>query len=137
MKELKSKKNNNKILHIVLKSKDIKDNRLDLISPDNFLQSAALKFDKGKKFEAHRHLWKENNIDKSIAQESWVVIKGKIKVLYFDEDETFLQDEILEAGDITITLEGGHAYEILEDDTLVYEFKTGPYEGQIKDKVYF
>ena len=29
---------------------------------------------------------------------------------------------------------GGHTYEILESDTLVYEYKTGPYEGQKLDK---
>jgi hypothetical protein len=27
-------------------------------------------------------------------------------------------------------LYGGHTYQILEDDTIVYEYKTGPYEGQ-------
>jgi hypothetical protein len=33
-----------------------------------------------------------------------------------------------------ITLEGAHTYTILENDTLVYEYKTGPYEGQELDK---
>ena len=35
---------------------------------------------------------------------------------------------------MSFTLQGGHNYLILEDDTLVYEFKTGPYEGQEFDK---
>ena len=35
-----------------------------------------------------------------------------------------------------MTFEGGHNYEILEENTLVYEFKTGPYEGIDKDKVF-
>ena len=39
-------------------------------------------------------------------------------------------------GDASFTLEGGHTYEILEDDTLVYEYKTGPYEGQKLDKTF-
>ena len=30
--------------------------------------------------------------------------------------------------------DGGHTYEILVDDTVVYEYKTGPYMGQAKDK---
>jgi hypothetical protein len=45
-----------------------------------------------------------------------------------------LTTEILHVGDASFTLEGGHNYEILEDNTLVYEYKTGPYEGQEMDK---
>ena len=45
-------------------------------------------------------------------------------------------EPILEQGDASFTLEGGHNYQILEDNTLVYEYKTGPYEGQKLDKVF-
>jgi len=43
---------------------------------------------------------------------------------------------VLKAGDASFTLGGGHNYLILEDDTIVYEYKTGPYEGQKNDKVF-
>ena len=36
-------------------------------------------------------------------------------------------------GDCTIL--GGHNYTSLTENTLVYEFKTGPYDGQSKDKI--
>jgi len=42
----------------------------------------------------------------------------------------------LRPGDASFTLYGGHTYEILEDDTIVYEYKTGPYEGQKLDKTF-
>ena len=42
---------------------------------------------------------------------------------------------MLETGDVSITLYGGHTYTILED-ALVYEFKTGPYTGQENDKIF-
>jgi hypothetical protein len=35
-----------------------------------------------------------------------------------------------------MTFEGGHTYEALEDDTVVYEYKTGPYQGQESDKIF-
>jgi len=35
-----------------------------------------------------------------------------------------------------MTFFGGHNYLIMQDDTLVYEFKTGPYTGQQNDKVF-
>ena len=62
------------------------------------------------------------------------MIKGKIKVDYYDLDDQLLESFILSEGDCTITLYGGHNYTSLADDTLVYEFKTGPYIGQSNDK---
>mgnify|MGYP001207209045 CR=1 FL=1 len=49
-------------------------------------------------------------------------------------DNKILAEPVLEKGDCSVTLEGGHTYTILEDKTLVYEFKTGPYRGQKLDK---
>tara|TARA_R110000850_G_scaffold180956_1_gene306445 strand:- start:231 stop:464 length:234 start_codon:yes stop_codon:yes gene_type:complete len=71
-----------------------------------------------------------------IAQESWVVIKGSVEVSFFDTDGDFLEKHVLNSGDSSFTLEGGHTYLILEDDTLVYEYKTGPYLGQNNDKAF-
>jgi len=36
-----------------------------------------------------------------------------------------------------MTFEGGHTYEILEENTSIYEFKTGPYNGRENDKQFF
>ena len=82
------------------------------------------------------NFFKDAPTDKVIAQESWVVIKGKVKCIFYDINHEILCTPILEAGDCSITLEGGHTYEILEDDTVVYEYKTGPYEGQELDKTF-
>ena len=56
--------------------------------------------------------------------------------LYYDLDRTMLCEKILQPGDCSITLHGGHNYLCLEDDTVIYEFKTGPYNGRDKDKEY-
>ena len=71
-----------------------------------------------------------------IAQESWVVISGKVKVTYYDLDLSIVDEDILSPGDVSITLEGGHNYLFLED-SVVYEYKTGPYTGIENDKVQF
>ena len=47
-----------------------------------------------------------------------------------------IAEPVLKPGDASFTLEGAHTYTILEDDTLVYEYKTGPYEGQAMDKTF-
>ena len=43
-------------------------------------------------------------------------------------------DEKFDKNDLSMTFRGGHNYEILENDTIVYEFKTGPYLGIEFDK---
>jgi hypothetical protein len=65
-----------------------------------------------------------------------VVIRGSVKCIFYDLDNTIIAEPILKAGDASFTLYGGHTYLILEDDTIVYEYKTGPYEGQKLDKTF-
>ena len=133
MKNYYSKIEKNKLLHVVHKI-DHALGRLDIIPPENFIQCAFLKMDKGKTFKPHRHIKKERTYKEQIAQESWVVIKGSVKCVLYDLDDTVLATPILSPGDASFTLEGGHTYEILEEGTIVYEYKTGPYEGQKLDK---
>ena len=131
-----SKIKKNKLLHKIIK-KSLFDEavRFDVIEDDNFLQLAVLKMDEGKTFSPHKHIYKDFN-GKIIAQESWVVIRGSVKVIYYDLDDSIVHEGVIEQGDCSITLSGGHNYEVLEDNTQVYEFKTGPYKGQKYDKVF-
>ena len=122
-----------KLLHLINRLSDITD-RSNLIPGENFIQCASLKMQNGHTFPAHKHIVKDRHHFKQIAQESWVVIKGRVKCIFYDIDDTVIATPILEAGDASFTLYGGHTYEILEDDTVVYEYKTGPYEGQELDK---
>ena len=50
-------------------------------------------------------------------------------------DDTILATTILKKGDASFTLYGGHTFKVLQEDTIIYEYKTGPYEGQQLDKV--
>ena len=122
-----------KLLHVINRVSDITD-RSDIIPEDNFIQCATLKMEKGKTFPPHKHITKDRHYTNQIAQESWVVIKGKVKCKLYDIDDTLIAEPILEPGDASFTLYGGHTYEILGEDTIVYEYKTGPYEGQELDK---
>jgi len=137
MNKIYSKIESDKLLHLVHKLEDSSGNRRDLIDPNNFLQCSFLRLENNKTFVPHVHIEKERHYEKQIAQESWVVIKGKVQLFFYDIDGTLLRDDlILNAGDASFTLYGGHTYKILEEDTIVYEYKTGPYEGQELDKVF-
>ena len=130
-----SKVNPGVLLHVINRLSDIQG-RKDIIPEENFIQCATLKLKKDKTFPPHKHITKNRTYENQIAQESWVVIKGKVKCIFYDIDDTIIATPILNAGDASFTLVGGHTYEILEDDTVVYEYKTGPYEGQKYDKVF-
>tara|TARA_Y100001937_G_scaffold17700_1_gene24439 strand:+ start:300 stop:713 length:414 start_codon:yes stop_codon:yes gene_type:complete len=134
MIDIKSKVEDGKVLHCIHRGFDTKNERSELVSAENFIQCARLLMHKGRTFKPHRHIWKAPNYDKVIAQESWVVIKGSVKAIFYDLDGEYLESHVLYPGDCSFTLEGGHTYEILENSTMVYEFKTGPYEGQERDK---
>lgn len=132
MEKIYSKLEPNTLLHIVYRFDEFEERKN--ISPDEqFLQLAALKMKKGTTFRPHKHIFK-SGVDQVIAQESWVVLKGKVKVIMYDLDDSIIHTPILNVGDCSITFKGGHNYEILEDDTIVYEYKTGPYQGQKLDK---
>ena len=135
MLEIYSKIKPDVLLHIVVKKEDMKPGRTNVVSEENFIQCALLNMYKGKTFKAHKHIWKYRESD-IIAQESWIVIEGKVKCTFYDLDDKIIDEPILEKGDASFTLQGGHTYTILENNTLVYEYKTGPYEGQKFDKVF-
>tara|TARA_R110002020_G_scaffold99756_5_gene236477 strand:- start:889 stop:1308 length:420 start_codon:yes stop_codon:yes gene_type:complete len=122
-------------LHMVCHPSAATTQRTDIVGDEEYLQLAILNFDKGRTFTPHKHIEKQVPLT-AIAQESWVVIRGKVKAYFYDLDDNLLCTEELNAGDVSITLYGGHNYEILEDDTLVLEYKTGPYYGQKLDKVF-
>ena len=135
MENIYSKINPDKLLHIVVRKEDITEGRQDIVPEKNFIQCSILNMPKDKTFRPHKHIFKERTRN-VIAQESWIVVQGRVQCIFYDTDDTIIATPVLEQGDASFTLEGGHNYYILEDNTLVYEYKTGPYEGQALDKTF-
>ena len=122
------------LLHIISRKNDINVQRENLSPDKEFLQLSRLKLGKGVTFKPHKHIKLVRSTD--ITQESWIVIQGVVKAMLYDLDDTLIQEVILKQGDCSITFRGGHTYEALEEDTIAYEYKTGPYFGQEKDKAF-
>ena len=127
---------NNQLLHQIVRLSDIVPGRINLSDDEQYIQCAALNLPKGTTFKPHKHNINSRHDDQYIPQESWCVIKGKVQCIFYDIDDTIIAQPILSAGDSSFTFAGGHNYLILEDDTFVYEYKTGPYPGQIIDKTF-
>jgi len=133
MKKFYSQIKKNVLLHVINYKDDIVK-RTNIAPENEFLQLATLKLQKGDTFKAHKHLWKEIKYNNVIAQESWIIISGSVKVFLYDLDDKLISEEIISQGDCSMTFQGGHNYLSLDNNTIVYEYKTGPYMGIDKDK---
>jgi mannose-6-phosphate isomerase-like protein (cupin superfamily) len=63
------------------------------------------------------------------------VKSGKVRVDFYDDDQTYLDSRILETGDVLLLAYGGHGFEMLEPTEMI-EVKQGPYAGE-QDKTRF
>lgn len=122
-----------KLLHVIIQREDFKPGRTDISAPYEFLQCALLSMEKGKTFRPHEHVWKVGR-EEVITQESWMIVSGKVRAIFYDTDYSIIAAHELSAGEASITYYGGHNYEILEENTNVLEYKTGPYLGPQNDK---
>ena len=89
MKQIFSKIDVDKLLHIINRCDEIVE-RTNVAPENQFLQLATLRLEKGVKFRHHQHIWKPSPTENIIAQESWVVIQGSVKVYMYDIDGTLL-----------------------------------------------
>ena len=135
MKKIYSKNNKKKLLHIIF-NKTNKKKRINISPVNEFLQACYIPLKKNEHVKKHKHFWKINKKKRRIVQEAWLIFSGKVKVYFYDLDEKLLLTQILNSGDFSITFAGAHKIISLSDNTKIYEFKTGPYEGQKKDLIY-
>ena len=61
--------------------------------------------------------------------------KGKLRVDFYDDNQTYIKSHILESGDVILLATGGHGFEVLEEVEMI-EVKQGPYAGEL-DKTRF
>lgn len=125
-----------KLLHTIFKAENLEQNFegfKDIAPHTENLQILFIRQNKGKKYIPHYHI--ENIRKINITNESWIILKGKVKVFLYDIDNTILHEDILCAGDCSITYCGAHNYEILEDDSRIIEAKNGPFLGVERDRV--
>lgn len=120
------------VLATVLRLDEINNTRTDISNDDEIIQVCARNFQEKIKIKAHSH----NQIERKISgtQEVWILLSGKIKFEIFDIDNLLISSGILFSGDSITLFRGGHSLEVLEENTIFYEIKNGPYLGINKDK---
>lgn len=100
--------------------------------PGHVLQTSAKRLPVGKEFRPHSHIQTTERHTHG-TQEAWVVVSGLIEVTLYDLDDSVLDTILLDRGDCVVLYRGGHSMKVLVQ-TLLYEFKNGPYLGTEADK---
>lgn len=99
-------------------------------SPQEPVGILTFKHSKGAHFAAHKHQPKIRKTHQ--LQECFIVRKGKIAIRLYGQDNKFFKTITLGAGELYLTMSGGHEISVLEDCE-VFEVKNGPYS---QDKVF-
>lgn len=136
MEKIYSKVNPDLLLHIIFRFQYFNKPRTEIIDADNFLQGAAVRVNAGTSFRSHKHIETDVSYKTRKTQEAWIVMQGLIRCILYDIDDTVISIVHLGEKDTCFTLNGGHTFMALEDHSCILELKTGPYEGQEKDKTF-
>ena len=134
MQKIYSKVNKDILLLTLIRKDNITNDRIDLSPEEETLQVAVKSLKKRTSFKPHKH----NKIRRvtDVTQESWVFLSGRVKAQFYDIDDKIILETEMSAGDCVVVFKAGHSFKVLEDNTIIYEFKNGPYYGVEADKTF-
>lgn len=117
------------VLYAIIVRNDFREDGIHFFTPNDLSQQLAyMKHPKGKVIEPHVHLPVTRQVHRT--QEALIIKAGRLRVDFYDEDETFLESRLLGAGDVVLLIAGGHGFEVVEDVEM-FEIKQGPYSGDL------
>lgn len=120
------------VLAIIIRDADWEEG-LSFVSSDmDYQQVGIWGYAKGQNLAPHIHLIQPREVLRT--QEVVFVKDGRIRADIYTEKKEYKKSVELQKGDTIILLNGGHGYEILEDNTKILEVKNGPYIGADRDR---
>ena len=111
------------------------DGRTNLIEPDQIIQASLIKMKRLQSVSRHEHLPIERYT--SGTGEGWLVLNGSFEAEIFDIDRTSLGKYLLKKFDMILMFNGGHSLHATKKNSVIFEFKNGPFKGGDSDKIYF
>ncbi len=97
---------NDRLLAIIV-PRDFGEPGVNFITADDAtLQLGLLNHPKSKIIQPHVHKVRPREV--TVTQEVLFLRKGKLRVDFYDDDETYLESRILEQGDTILLVSGGH-----------------------------
>ena len=124
---------NNLLLAIIIKN-NFRQSGIEFFTPGEFSQQLGyMNRPKGYIIEPHIHKHVERTV--VLTQEVLLIKSGKVRIDFYDLDQTYVDERIVSRGDVILLAAGGHGFEILEDAEII-EIKQGPYVAAA-DKIRF
>ena len=124
---------NGQILALILPASYRADG-IKFFTPDDFSQQLAyMNRPSGYVIQPHVH----NSVTREVeyTKEVLFIRSGRLRIDFYDDNQTYLESRVLVTGDVVLLARGGHGFEMLEDCEMI-EVKQGPYAGE-KDKTRF
>lgn len=118
---------NRKVLARHIKAEDLEGPFMFFTENSDHLQISRWNHPRGRVCPAHKHNTILRTIDK--VHEVIHIISGRLRVTVYNENDIPVKEIILKPGDTLYSLDCGHKYEVLEDNTRVIEVKNGPFMG--------
>ena len=121
------------LLGLILRH-DFAQDGIHFFTPNDFSQQLAyMNRPQGYQIDPHVHNPVPRNVE--LTQEVLFIKSGKVRVDFYDQERTYLESRILNAGDVILLAHGGHGITMIEKSEII-EVKQGPYAGD-QDKVRF
>ena len=122
-----------RVLGMILRSTYRADG-IKFFTPNEFSQQLAyMNRPLGYVIQPHAH----NSVTREVqfTKEVLFIKSGKVRVDFYDDDQSYMESRILHQGDVILLAFGGHGFEMLEASEII-EVKQGPYAGAA-DKTHF
>ena len=98
---------------------------IQFVTPDDYSQQLGyMRRPAGYVIQPHIHLQVDRQA--SFTQEVLYMRKGRVRVDFYREDESYVDSREISTGDVILLSTGGHGFEMLEESELI-EIKQGPY----------
>jgi len=122
-----------RLFSIIIKASFRKDG-IEFFTPDDFSQQLAY-MKRPKNYSISPHVHNEVTREVTLTNEVLLMKSGKIQIDFYDDNRSYLESRILDAGDVILLAYGGHGLTMLEESEII-EVKQGPYAGEA-DKTRF
>jgi hypothetical protein len=124
----------NKLLALIVRGSYRSKKGITFFTPNNATQQFGYMKHK-KKYIIKPHLHKKRLTMISYTTEVILLLKGIVRVDFYNQKKKYLFSKILKKKDIIMLVQGGHGFKILKDVEML-EIKQGPYSLS-KDKIKF
>ena len=124
----------NKILAIIIKSKYLNKKGINFFTDPKLNQQVAF-MSHPKNYQIQPHTHKDSLRKIKGTTEVLIILKGILKINFYNNKKNYIFSKIAEKNDIVILLTGGHGFEIKKNCKMI-EVKQGPY-SKSEDKFKF